>query len=947
MQFRIKPTDADQNSSTDVAVSPRQKGQAPQEKETGNILNTASNVVKKAWELTEQPVVDNFDQMSFPERLVAGAETSFEANIQQPARAAVNGVKDFVSSTNKTGLSLNTRMADLIGAPVDMVGTFLNTTGLTDFENIDTPAKLKEFGNRLGVTYGPEDNPEGFEARLGNITADGLVFTGGLLLPGKNIYNASKLLNVGSQKGFNTLSTLARDVYRSFTTSPSKFTAAEGAGIFASAVGADVLTDMFPESEYAEAFGELLGPLSLESAIQGAKFISRTSSRVTYPFTEAARQDELSRVVDAELTPRAREDFERMRGLGISPARSTGQRNLISMENYLRNRNSELDRYLSDNQLKANARLEEQLRRVPGNNSSERLINMLTDKRGALLASIDRLAVDAAADLARNTSSFTNVTDSLTLNQSARNTIDTYYSQGLAQQKEAWSVLDDTALTNLDETRQVIASETASRSKAADPSDIPNYVITLTKPRTAEDVESIIELSPAQKQQLARLEETNSIDARYVQDLRSRVLQDIRAERAKDAPNRNKIRFLGSVQEALLNDLRKAEGQSEAVDGAIAYSRAFNEKFHRGSVGRILGFNITGEAQTPVERTIDTVLSGNTVQEVQRAISAAPEIKPLVADHLRSRFAASVVNENGSLKQGPYRTFMNRYENVLTEFPTLRTELESAKEANRVNTRISQRAEFLRNNLTNPNKSVATAYIENPDAAINDVLTSNSPAKEAIKLRNLAENQDADYISALSSGLIENLIKRSTRELDDGSIITNGRKLSNNIDRYKSVAKVFGMTERDIQELKRISEALYRNNMKVSQEISPQGEPSTFIDFYARLRGNVLGGKIFDAMNPSGQSAGMGSLPVRAATTQIFRNFAARMQAIPLEKLATKMVQDRDLFEQMFRRVPDTPEKAQEAIDKIYAFFPGVFSDNDSDSEKPSETYRFNIKAAE
>lgn len=909
MKFKLVTPQQAASEEDSVSLSVRQDGQQaeqPKRQQTDrNILERATSTARAGLEMTQAP-------KTFEEALA-------------PGRAVVNGVKDFVSSANRTGAAINTRLSDLLGFSANTVQTVLNEAGLTEFENINNISQLRELGEKLNITYGPDENPENFESHLGRIVADAGIYTIGILSGGSYVSSANALAQFGAKKATNSFSRFFQNAFESAVRNPRGFLGSETAGVTSSAAGADVLTDWFPESEYAQAWGELIGP----GVLLGTEQLARVAadSRPFVSLTPQAARDEVARTTRAATSSEARMRFERMRGMGISPARASGQENLIAMENYMRTRDSELDDYLSDKAIQANAKLTEELRRIPGRSSGDRLRNALENRRDSLVASVDRLAIDASADLSRTMKNIESTADSLTINQAARTSIDKYYDQALSQQREIWGAVDKSASASLDNTRQVLAEELSSRSKAADPSDIPSYVVRLTTPTNAEDIDSIIELTPRQKEQVARLQDQNSVDVRYAQDLRSRILQDIRAEKAKDAPNRNKLRVLGRTQEALLEDLRTSEGQSEQVDSAIAYSRQLNERFHKGQVGKILGFRGTGEAQTAVENTIETVLRGNTVQEVRRSIQAAPEIKPLVADHLRNRFSAAVIKENGTLNNRSYSSFMNRYENVLTEFPVLRTEFEDIKSANKANAAYTERAKKLRANLTNPDKSVAAAYIDNPDAAMDGVLNSKKPRAQAVKLRNFATS-DENYLEGLRSTFIERIINKSTQEMDDGSFFTNGRKLQNQIDNYKDVAKIFGITDKDIKDFKRISEALYLNNLKVNQEISPIDKPNTFIDVYARLRGNVLGGKVFEAMGGSGPGAGMGSLPVRSLFAELSRKFAERMQAIPVEKLVNRMLQDEELFEEMMKRQPDNAEQMEQSVQKIFSFFPSLFSDS-------------------
>src|SRR5690606_10661222 len=94
----------------------------------------------------------------------------------------------------------------------------------------------------------------------------------------------------------------------------------------------------------------------------------------------------------------------------------------------------------------------------------------------------------------------------------------------------------------------------------------------------------------------------NVEEARVLHRARSRALEDMRLARA--AGRRNEARILDRFQEAILADLDALEARAtgdvgESYRNALNFSRQLNEKFRRGTVGRLLGFERTGAPAVP------------------------------------------------------------------------------------------------------------------------------------------------------------------------------------------------------------------------------------------------------------------------------------------------------------------------------------------------------------
>ena len=90
--------------------------------------------------------------------------------------------------------------------------------------------------------------------------------------------------------------------------------------------------------------------------------------------------------------------------------------------------------------------------------------------------------------------------------------------------------------------------------------------------------------------------------------LRSRLLQDIRLEKAGEAPNWNRVRILEDIEEAMLKDMSNSSA-AKGLDDALNFSRELNKKFKGDIMSMIMRNSKTGGSLAP-ELTLDALGPG-------------------------------------------------------------------------------------------------------------------------------------------------------------------------------------------------------------------------------------------------------------------------------------------------------------------------------------------------
>jgi len=298
---------------------------------------------------------------------------------------------------------------------------------------------------------------------------------------------------------------------------------------------------------------------------------------------------------------------------------------------------------------------------------------------------------------------------------------------------------------------------------------------------------------------------------RNIKDLlgfRSSILSEARAEAAKDAPNGNKLRLLNKMQEALLDDLT-ASGAAGTAE-ARAVSAELNKTFRQGPVGRILGYERTGDAAIPPDATIRSLFSGSrevVADNIDRLERASPETLKQVEDFVKTEFL-NLVFEKGRPVPAAVKSFLGtpKYAEVLKRFPLLRTQLSNAGEAQRLYDQSAKLQKTVSEGLLDRNKSVAALYLDNdPGKEISSVMGSRTQFKTMRKLYSDVR-KDPRARQGLQAGAIKHILDSSTVDgvMTSSALKSNIKKFSASLDGVELGAPERARLDRIARELERI-----------------------------------------------------------------------------------------------------------------------------------------------
>jgi len=378
------------------------------------------------------------------------------------------------------------------------------------------------------------------------------------------------------------------------------------------------------------------------------------------------------------------------------------------------------------------------------------------------------------------------------VNQIAGKQIDDALMVARSDEKDLWQRVDRSVISDTSELKSTFRGHLEDRAGAADPEEIPNYVTTFLgklkqgalKGGKFKDQESVKELTT----------------------FRSRILNTVRSEKAKEAPNWNKVRILNDLQDSVLKDIEKTPAAANLTE-AIAFSRELNQKFSGGVMNSIMGHEKTG-GKLASELTLEGVKNGpKAAVEIKRILAASPKSQDVIEEYVKMQIAQSNIVKGNRINLNPAKKYMIDNEDVMDIFPDLKQAMKNSISAEEkakwltdaAKTRLAKVESSLPAKLAKgkPKSFLSTVMDSpNPDQAMKQLVNKlNKAGKEGIK------NDITDYL----------LGKSKTGQFDENNApILSGRKFFNEI---KNNRKVFGniLDKDEIKRLDIIADTMIKN----------------------------------------------------------------------------------------------------------------------------------------
>lgn len=350
------------------------------------------------------------------------------------------------------------------------------------------------------------------------------------------------------------------------------------------------------------------------------------------------------------------------------------------------------------------------------------------------------------------------------------------------------------------------------------------------------------------------------------------------ATASRASGERNKARIAEEMRESIWETIGRAEGGEdvrEAVDTARGFSSVLNEKFHRGSVGKILGHSREGGAKVAPEKTLDLALGPARAgllgsRQLQKA-SDSPLVLEGVQDYLKAQFARNAVVE-GRVSPQKAESFFRQNAELLDSLPALKNQLQAARSAEDVARRVTSSADAFRKAIDRPEISATARFLQAPvDQEISRIMTSSDPARYFKILRAAAiKEKNGEAMQGLKAGLSEWLIGSATSPsaIDvTGRSQFNGMKLKSMLQEPRVASAMQTIySKKEIENITKLADMTAKLNRQArNKESLPiiSDIPSKLLEIPARILGARVGARMASTSGGSIQAAAIGSDTVK------------------------------------------------------------------------------------
>lgn len=685
-------------------------------------------------------------------------------------------------------------IANTLGLPGDLFNAALAKAGFAvDPEGFGTSAGIKKFIrqgaipgiiirgtlNKLGIDTSDQmlaTNPQEFgnsptikiAGAIGENLAAGITGAGFVSKIAQGVRKTSV---------FEPLLRVAREAPASAFAAET--TAAGGAGLFA---GAARVAD--PGNPLSELGASVVGGAFPGTLVAGPTRLAQAAKSTALGFTQGGREriagDILKRVTnnpesavaraERELTRRARRRLSKPTPLDeivlTSPqlARDEG---LLSLEAAILAMDTELtgrfrkQMQLNDSSIRKTLRkyFEPETGTIEGAQDflEERVKNLgnLLETRAqlALVRADDRMAATVGSVPRRESSRI--VTEELEL----------ALKDAIKQEQELWDQVPNDLAVSTFPLKAAFRSIRAGEGKAAklEGRTLPSWIRKF--------------LSDDPKQKL-RLKNTDTMGE--VKKFRTRVLETLRTETARGAKaSRSKIENLHTLQEAALKVMGvedgKARPRGETTLAALNFSRQMNDLFYRGPIGRVMGFDRSGNAKIPSAEALDNfVFKGlpgeRAVEALEQTVKDPKRLQLALRDYFLNKFNTYAAPD-GEFKRAKALTWRRGFKEVLDKDPVLRDTVNKAIEAQEQAKVVREVGKSAYDRVRG---SMELFLKTDPDRVIERALRSRNATEELRKVRSvLSRDPSGEAVRGLKQGIFEHMIAKV--QASEGQIMKNPR----------------------------------------------------------------------------------------------------------------------------------------------------------------------------
>lgn len=802
---------------------------------------------------------------------------------------------------------INTSLAGVVGAPVDLVNSGLGLIGLGS----DEP-----FGGSASIRGALNTGVSGLAQALGGSGEyDATYESLSQLPPGERIGAVAgeviggsvpfAMAPVGLAAAGVQGPQWAQPIMNAAAQTPGRFLAAEAAAIGGASQGGALAEALAPGNEMARMGGEMAGavlsPTSLATRAVGG--ISRTAQNIISSFTEGGRQRRAAEYVAAAFQS-AGEDpaavLEAIRRSRDLPAPSTvgqatGSPTVVAIEN--------------------------QLARQSPSFAADRT-RLGREGREFLLESADRLVSSGNPD---------DLVSAARIRETAFN--DMLQSRISAAEREAQEAL--ARVGGSGQSGQVAASEEASSilSRAIDDSrsietdlwsridrsvPIEPDAVLASYAQGRERLLPDESLNPAVEGIVARMMEGQPVTSNELLLLRSRSLEYARQATAGAEPDRAKASIYGMIADGALADL-SSQMTGDAVDAARTYTRSMHEAFTQTFAGRGIASDRAGGDFIAPELLLERAFGGGgsrgdiQLGQLQAASEfpgsgLGPGMEGAQEDFLRSTAIARGVDpETGVARPGPLARFLAANETTFSRFPEAGADIAQALSTQRAAEGVRRRGEYATSVLGARSPFGRLLRGEEPVAAVRSSL--RGAPQQYMSLVNTARRGGQEAVDGLASATLDALMRDARSSSGDFSFARFDQALNSRPVAWGRSSPMEVMVEQGVLDqgaAERLNEIIRRARLiesppSASMDQSLIAAPDAVTDLISRIIGARIG---------SAGVAGRGAPLIAAgAGSRTSVNLFGRMPNNRIQQALIEIVKDPDLFEAAVSRARTPAER--------------------------------------
>ena len=677
----------------------------------------------------------------------------------------------------------NRNLAQILAAPTDIINFLFDKAGVKGTERFigSSSALIQNLeAARISASPSQETLGERIAGRVGGEIAAAVPFVGvvGRAARVANVAGPAVIAPAQSgrvvQAGRDIARGLKETVVRPAVTKPALSAGIEvglAASAGAAAQGAlEVTEGLDPGLRFgAETTAQVLGA-AIPSALVGTVTTGvRAGKRAAGLFTEAGAKRRAGKLLQEKATDvdavvrRLQDQPDFVPDAELTPGQITDDRGLLMLERQVIRADNKAGEKFEDLAGVTNRAIRRELSRAldpssgdvsaPSRTTTARVerLKAALDSRAEQAVDLARRRIDEIPDISKADSSII-----------VREELEAALKDARVQESIQWEALPGFQVP-VNALRESILARIAKLTKGADQDDVPQFVRErLVPPKKGETVSQVL------------FDDAES--AQTMLDFRSGLLD--RARTARAANESNKARILGEIAE----EVRKTmDGAADNVSpefrvlakAAKEFSKDLNDKFTRGPVAKVLGFDSRGGAKVESVETLSRLLRPKEIgrpsaQQLIRAVGGNEAVHNASADFLYKTFRDQTVNADGLIDVKAAERFLGaaKYQEVLKEFPDVRGVLENVVDAQRIANAVGKNAAGRKSNILDVRRSRAALFLESkgdPSSQIKAVMRDKNPAAAMRELvRQMRKDKSGKALEGLRALFAEEIIERVT-----------------------------------------------------------------------------------------------------------------------------------------------------------------------------------------